>query len=144
MNFSDPFAIKALSKFEGISVKFVNEPNFHGKTYLFEHKDYAQLMVGSSNLTQNALGKNTEVNLGISIQRNSGLYIQTKSQFDAWCKRSIPTSDENIQDYWENWNHAKQNIKQSSFSHPTEEINPEIEANKNDQTHTDDLTPNMM
>ena len=144
LNFSDPFAIKALSKFEGISVKFVNEPNFHGKTYLFEHKDYAQLMVGSSNLTQNALGKNTEVNLGISIQRNSGLYIQTASQFDAWCGRSIPTSDENIQDYWENWNRAKQNIKQSSFSHPTDEINPEIEANKIDQTHTDDLTPNMM
>ena len=63
LNFSDPNAIKCLSSFAGIDVSFVNEPNFHGKTYLFENADYVQVMIGSSNLTQNALGKNTEVNL---------------------------------------------------------------------------------
>ena len=84
LNFSDPSAIKALSKFAGIEVSFVKEPNFHGKTYLFEHTEYAQIMIGSSNLTQNALGRNTEVNLGICVQRNSSLYQQISAQLGHW------------------------------------------------------------
>ena len=97
LNFSDPSAIKALSNFSGIKVSFVNESNFHGKTYFFEHDDYAQIMIGSSNLTQNALGKNTEVNLGVSAQRESSLYHHTRKQLDYWSGRAETVSEENLE-----------------------------------------------
>ena len=108
LNFSDPSAIKALSKFDGIQVSFVNEPNFHGKTYLFEHTDYAQLMIGSSNLTQNALGKNTEVNIGICTQRESALYQQTIAQVDHWSEKAEQVTTANLEAYTEAWKSNRQ------------------------------------
>ena len=44
LNFSDPSAIKALTNFKGIQVSFVDEQNFHGKTYLFEHQNYVLIL----------------------------------------------------------------------------------------------------
>ena len=115
LNFSDPSAIKALTNFKGIQVSFVDEQNFHGKTYLFEHQNYAKLMVGSSNLTQNALGKNTEVNLSISTKHESNLYLQTKAQLDAWISRADQVSQENLDRYEKYWRDAKDKIKTNIF-----------------------------
>ena len=134
LNFSDPLAIEALSKFYGIKVSFVNEPNFHGKTYLFEHEEYAQLMIGSSNLTQNALGKNTEMNLGVCVQRDSGLYQQTKNQLDQWLRRADPVSDDGLKSYTEAWNASKEKIR---FETPS--VGPEIFFSE-----TEVLKPNQM
>ena len=103
LNFSDPNAIGALRRFKGIEVRFVSEPNFHGKTYLFEHQDFAQLLIGSSNLTQNALGKNTEVNLGLSVQRSSTLYQQTAGQLATWSDRSEIVDDTSLTAYESIW-----------------------------------------
>ena len=78
LNFSDPNAIKALSKFSGIDVSFVNEPNFHGKTYLFEHDNYAQIMIGSSNLTQNALVKIQRLICQFQFRENPDYMLRQK------------------------------------------------------------------
>jgi len=42
LNFSDPEAIRTLAGFQNISVRFINDINFHGKTYLFEYDQYAK------------------------------------------------------------------------------------------------------
>ena len=91
LNFSDPSAIERLSKFEGIEVKFINSPNFHGKTYLFEHSKHAGIMIGSSNLTQNALGKNTEANIGLCVARESSLYAKFVEQLEVWSNKVVLT-----------------------------------------------------
>lgn len=103
LNFSDPQAIQVLSSFDGIKVSFVRAPNFHGKTYLFENKSYAQIMIGSSNLTQNALGKNTEVNLTVSALRKSRLYQQTLSELNHWKKSAEEVDFASLQVYKEKW-----------------------------------------
>ena len=144
LNFSDPLAIEALSKFHGIEVSFVNEPNFHGKTYLFEHDEYAQLMIGSSNLTQNALGKNTEVNLGVCVQRQSGLYQQTKNQIDQWVGKSDLVSDKRLKSYTEAWKAAKEKIRFASPSMVPEEIFSEVNSLNTKLSKTEVLKPNQM
>ena len=131
LNFSDPIAIKALTHFRGISVSFVNQPNFHGKTYLFEHNEYAQLMIGSSNLTQNALGKNTEVNLGVSLKRTSGLYQQTISQLKYWDGTAQPISEANLLAYAEAWRSAKKKIESLPPSLVPEELFVDVKPRQN-------------
>jgi superfamily II DNA or RNA helicase/HKD family nuclease len=144
LNFSDPSAIKALSNFEGLNVYFVTEPNFHGKTYLFEHAHYAQIMIGSSNLTQNALGKNTEVNLGLCVQRNSSLYQQTKSQLDHWVSMAKGVSSGNLDAYEQAWKEAKERIRRAPPSAVPKEILSEVLHAIQNPLSEDVLTPNQM
>ena len=47
LNFSDPEAIRTLASFQNIRVRFINDINFHGKTYLFEYDQYAKVLIGS-------------------------------------------------------------------------------------------------
>ena len=144
LNFSDPTAIKALSNFTGVEVSFVSEPNFHGKTYLFEHPNYAQIMIGSSNLTQNALGKNTEVNLAVFVQRDSGLYQQTIAQLHHWAGRAEEVSDQNLAAYQEAWKKAKQQIRSTPPSVIPEEIFAEITQSVQHRISSNTLKPNQM
>ena len=144
LNFSDPIAIKALSKFNGIEVSFVNEPNFHGKTYLFEHADYAQIMIGSSNLTQNALGKNTEVNLGLCLQRDSSLYQHTASQMNQWVGEATQVSEANLDSYEQAWKKAKEKIRTAPPTTVPEEIFAETAQAFQTSALDTVLTPNQM
>ncbi len=114
LNFSDPSAIERLSKFEGIEVKFVNSPNFHGKTYLFEHSKHAGIMIGSSNLTQNALGKNTEANIGLCVARESSLYAKFLEQLEVWSNKSDPITEQSIETYRKIW----ENSRRQTFVRP--------------------------
>ena len=130
LNFSDPSAIERLSKFEGIEVKFINSPNFHGKTYLFEHSKHAGIMIGSSNLTQNALGKNTEANIGLCVARESGLYAELVEQLEVWSKKSDPITEQSIETYRKIW----ENSRKHAF------VRPE----KIDLGPCDVIVPNLM
>jgi len=104
--FSDPHAIKFLQKFKNIEVKFVSAHNFHGKNYLFEFDDYARVLIGSSNLTQDALGKNTEINIAASITRKSALYINVNSYLIEWIKNSEEITDSVWNKYFNTWQNA--------------------------------------
>lgn len=99
LNFSDPIAIARLRNFSGVDVRFVNEENFHGKLYYFEFKSHGCALLGSSNLTQGALGRNTEVNLKLSFSKFSGLYEEINNQFDNWFHKSDPISDSQLDAY---------------------------------------------
>ena len=144
LNFSDPTAIKALSNFTGIEVSFVNEPNFHGKTYFFEHDQYAQIMIGSSNLTQNALGKNTEVNVGVCAHHNSNLYIQTANQLKFWSGKSETVSKANLDVYAKAWKATKHKISASEISNLPEGNFAEISHSKKEKSYDLELNPNNM
>ena len=130
--------------FKGINVGFVREPNFHGKTYLFEHEDYAQIMIGSSNLTQNALGKNTEVNLGVSAKRASGLYRQTLQQLNFWEGKSENVTQESLDAYSRSWRAAKKNLQSTPLSELPEEIFVELDDVSTDNTKVSTFVPNQM
>jgi len=59
-NFTEPAALKRLLSLKNIKLKIVTEGNFHAKGYIFKKGEIYSLIVGSSNLTQNALSMNKE------------------------------------------------------------------------------------
>lgn len=103
LNFSDPHAIKALKNFPGLDVKFVSAPNFHGKTFLFDFDNFSRVLIGSSNLTQDALGKNTEINLTVSLTTDSTLYKSIDNSLNHWSKSAEEITEQKLEDYAAAW-----------------------------------------
>jgi len=103
LNFSDPLAIAKLRKFDGVSIRFINELDFHGKLFYFSFKDFNRLLIGSSNLTQAALGMNTEVNLNISVSHTAGLNHQITKHIEKWINNTNPISDDELATYASTW-----------------------------------------
>lgn len=71
-----------LLKLENVEVKLTDVEGFHAKGYIFEHKDYISLIIGSSNLTSNSLTINYEYNLLLSTHKNGDLVHNVKNNFD--------------------------------------------------------------
>ena len=55
LNFTQPEALRQLLKFKNIELRISVNTNFHAKGYLFKKHDYYNLIIGSSNLTGDAL-----------------------------------------------------------------------------------------
>lgn len=81
LNFTEPDALRKLSKFQNIVLKIATN-DFHSKGYLFKHGLTNNIIIGSSNLTANALCSNKEWNLKVSTTDDGQLYDQVINEFD--------------------------------------------------------------
>src|SRR5699024_4512435 len=61
-NFSEPRALRKLDELSNITLKMYQtneaQEGFHTKGYIFKNEEFYRIIVGSSNLTLNALTKN--------------------------------------------------------------------------------------
>ncbi|MET0636664.1 MAG: DUF3427 domain-containing protein [Chitinophagaceae bacterium] len=73
--FTHPEALARLMQFGNVELRMSQNRKFHAKGYLFYRGDIYNLIIGSSNLTANALAVNTEWNLKVSAAPES-LIIQ--------------------------------------------------------------------
>ena len=80
-NFTEPRALRRLIAFNNLEVRIVTEKNFHAKGYIFRENDNYTLIVGSSNLTQNALSYNREWNVKLSSMSEGSLLKETIGEF---------------------------------------------------------------
>lgn len=74
LNFTEPKCLEKLKQFRNIKTKIFiadNYQGFHTKGYIFEYTDHYKIIVGSSNLTQNALKTNIEWNVKLYSKKNS-------------------------------------------------------------------------
>jgi superfamily II DNA or RNA helicase/HKD family nuclease len=96
LNFTHPKAIRDLwEKFPNIEVKVYSGKPFHAKGYIFYHgnEDYTSMVVGSSNLTHDALATNREWNIRLVSLQKGDLLVKTQEEFnDAWAS-AIEISD---------------------------------------------------
>ncbi|MBM7543766.1 superfamily II DNA or RNA helicase/HKD family nuclease [Weissella beninensis] len=93
LQFNNPKVYRELLKIKNIDVKIANIDGFHTKTYIFEHVDYISVIVGSSNLTQNALKKNVEWNLKVTSLKQGDITQQIKNNFEElWDQAAILTT----------------------------------------------------
>lgn len=91
-NFTEPRALRRLLQFPNLQLKIItSDYNFHAKGYLFHHlpdkdgTDNYTMIVGSSNLTQNALTVNREWNVQLSSMKNGALVRQMREELQhAW------------------------------------------------------------
>lgn len=100
LNFTQPEALKRLLKFDNIELKIAVDNDFHSKGYLFRNKNIYNLIIGSSNLTANALCSNVEWNLKISANDNSHIIINALKEFDSEYKKAIFVNEEFINSYF--------------------------------------------
>lgn len=101
LNFTQPEALRRLSKFENIDLRIATVGNAHTKGYIFKNKDFYNLIVGSSNLTAQALSTNKEWNLKVSALDESGIVEKTLREFHAEFKNGTAVTAAYISDYEE-------------------------------------------
>ncbi|TWT27252.1 DUF3427 domain-containing protein [Planomicrobium sp. CPCC 101110] len=99
LNFNQPKVFKELLKITNVEVRLANKKGFHSKGYIFNHETHHSLIVGSSNLTANALKVNYEWNVKLTSLENGEIVNHFNDQFkDVW-ETSIPLTDEWIRTY---------------------------------------------
>jgi superfamily II DNA or RNA helicase len=83
----------------GIEIRRHDSSGFHPKGYIFERAQSVTAMIGSSNLTSQALSRNYELNLRVSAAQGSDL----ANQIDAFLKNqvhsSVPLTREWVDEY---------------------------------------------
>lgn len=90
LNFTEPAALRDLLKLPNIEVRMITEEKaFHAKGYIFHHagneEESYSMMIGSSNMTANALTHNQEWNIFVTSAENGALIRQTIREFyDLW------------------------------------------------------------
>jgi superfamily II DNA or RNA helicase/phage repressor protein C with HTH and peptisase S24 domain len=135
LNFTQPEALKRLIQFDNIELKIATTGNTHTKGYIFKSKDHYNLIIGSSNLTAQALCSNKEWNIKVSALNESGIVEQVLREFHSDFENGISVTLEYIRDYEEifrNQQLQNQNFQSISFSQPLITPNSmQIEALKN-------------
>ena len=85
LTFSDPDALLKLSQLENIELKLYDTesgPGFHTKGYIFQDKDTYRIIIGSSNMTLNALTVNQEWNTNVVSMSEGALAKSVLNEFD--------------------------------------------------------------
>ncbi len=95
LGFTDPVALRLLSsKFPDIELRMYRGDPFHAKGYLFHYpQGYSSIIIGSSNITQEALSKNREWNLRLISLDRGEILSETLSEFSHAWDRSFEVSE---------------------------------------------------
>ena len=84
LNFTEPKALRKLQNFKNIEIKLYSQKKegFHTKGYIFKKDSVYHGIVGSSNLTMNALTVNKEWNVGFTSLAEGEMLHQIRDEFD--------------------------------------------------------------
>lgn len=111
LNFNNPKVFEELKKIPNLEIKVTTESGFHAKGYLFEHKDYQTVVIGSANFTRAALLTNYEWALKISSKTQADLTRQMAQKLAELEKNSFVLTDEWLAEYKKNWIKPVSNTK---------------------------------
>lgn len=133
LNFTEPKALEKLQSFKNIEVKmFTTESEgFHTKGYIFKKGDNYSAIVGSSNLTEAALVKNKEWNVGFTTTKDGEIINNLLNEFNQLWDKSKELPD--ILPAYEKLYNDNLNFKQ--LRNTTEELK---------KKNIRDLVPNSM
>lgn len=99
LTFNHPDTFKELLKISNLEVKISTKQGFHAKGYFFHYKNYSTTIIGSSNLTANALKINYEWNLAVTSYQNGDIYKKLLNIFEDEWKSSELLSLDFIDEY---------------------------------------------
>ncbi len=102
LGFNSPKVFRSLfNLFKGtnVEVRIYKKDGFHPKGYLFNIEDECSIMIGSSNLTQDALGVNQEWNICLNSYKDEEIVNKVKSEFEQQWSESDPITEEWIETY---------------------------------------------
>lgn len=99
LSFNQPKVFRELMKIKNVEVRLTDTKGFHSKGYIFKQRTYYSLIVGSSNLTANALKVNYEWNIKLTSHENGEFVYHFQKQFEDIWKKSTPLTKEWIDNY---------------------------------------------
>src|SRR5690606_25860763 len=99
LNFNQPKVFKELMKINNVEVRLSSMKGFHSKGYIFSHETHKTLIVGSSNLTAQALKVNYEWNVKLSSHENGDLVHHFHAQFEEVWEEAQPLSEQWSKNY---------------------------------------------
>lgn len=102
LNFSDPKAIRKLREFDNIDTRVYNENHkkgFHAKCYIFEYEEYYKTIIGSANITENALKNNIEWNVLIVHKKENDFSVRLLKEFQLLWEQIDELDDEFLREY---------------------------------------------
>lgn len=96
--FSEPRALKKLNSLSNIEIRMYksldSNKGFHTKGFLFKRPDgNHRILIGSSNLTQNAISTNQEWNVILSSASQGEIYKEVAQEFDDIWRQSVALRD---------------------------------------------------
>ncbi|MEQ8167851.1 MAG: DEAD/DEAH box helicase [Candidatus Eremiobacterota bacterium] len=98
-NFTQPEALRSLLQFNNIDLRIAVNGDFHAKGYLFKKGNIYDLVIGSSNLTANALCSNKEWNLKISTTEKGQLIKDAINEFKSEFDNAVEVNYDFIDSY---------------------------------------------
>jgi superfamily II DNA or RNA helicase len=101
LNFTQPEALRRILQFKNIDLRIATSGNAHTKGYIFRNSVYYNIIVGSSNLTAQALSTNKEWNLKVSALDESGIVEKLLREFQADFENGTLVTEEYIASYEE-------------------------------------------
>ena len=128
-SFTQPDGLRLLKKFSNLDLRLIDTDNFHGKGYVFKKRNSYELIIGSSNLTQDALGKNAEYNLKVYAKNESKIINDALNLFNKNFKKGKTLTNELIDEYEKSY---KENFK------------PRIKSNIQEDDDQIEYSPNEM
>lgn len=140
-NFTEPNALRKLLKFNNIQLKIIEEKTLcmHTKGYIFRHGDEYTTVIGSSNMTQNALAINQEWNVKLKAKKDDPYILQLKEQFIFLFEEATPVTEDFINNY---------ELKYSLLKAKTPKINNdeffEVAETIDDYSSSNTFKPNKM
>lgn len=108
--FNQPAVFQELLKIPNIEVKIAEVDGFHQKGYIFQYQGYQTIIIGSANLTTNALMRNYEWSLRINSLDSGDIVDQVRSNVELEWKNASNLTNEWITSYSFTY---KKNYKQS-------------------------------
>ena len=116
LNFTQPEALRKLSKFRNIDLRIATKGNAHSKGYLFKTKKHHNLIIGSSNLTAQALSTNKEWNLKVSALHHSGIVEKVLKEFQSDFELGTRVTEGFISNYDEIYSQQRILIRENNAS----------------------------
>ncbi len=155
LEFTQPKALRRLLAFTNIDLRIVTTGNHHTKGYIFKNKDLYSLIVGSSNMTQNALSSNKEWNLKVTSMDKGSLIHETLAEFDSLFQSAVPVDSRWIDQYEAIYlqNLSKQSVKRPekqpellnvADNQSTFQVDYQPSAPENTTVLLDQVMPNKM
>ena len=100
LNFSEPAALRTLLRLPNVQTRVYTRGSFHTKGYIFHGEGETTLIIGSSNMTRDALSRNKEWNVRVSSNDpECGLLTQTMDEFERMWADSEVLTEQWIKEY---------------------------------------------
>lgn len=126
LGFNQPKVFKELLKLKNVDVLVVDEAAFHIKAYYIQHKKYHTVIIGSGNLTANALKTNLEWNVKLNSLTDGAFTQRYLAGFEALKAHATPLTQSWIDNYADNY----QTIKQVSADVKVQKLQPNLMQEK--------------